>query len=151
MTVNFDKKTVIIIVISLLVGVLLGNCLSGIGRGWHFKYSRGGMESGKMYMMKGERGSMNMRDSSGMSHMMMGMTANLEGKTGDEFDKAFLSDMIIHHEGAVKMAELAKKNSTRTEITSLADAIIGAQNKEITDMKGWLKSWFNIDSNSANQ
>jgi uncharacterized protein (DUF305 family) len=73
-----------------------------------------------------------------MGDMMMG----LEGKTGDEFDKAFLSEMIIHHEGAVDMAEAALKNAKHPEIKQMALAIISAQTSEIQQMKGWLNSWY---------
>jgi len=75
--------------------------------------------------------------------MMMSMNAELEGKTGDAFDQAFLSEMIIHHEGAVEMAELALTNAKHQEIKDLANAIIGAQNEEISQMKGWQKAWYN--------
>jgi uncharacterized protein (DUF305 family) len=79
-----------------------------------------------------------------MSDMMMSMNAELKGKTGDEFDKAFLAEMIVHHQGAVEMAELALDNAKHQEIKSLAAAIIAAQNKEIADMKAWQKAWYGI-------
>lgn len=77
-----------------------------------------------------------------MDDMMADMNASLQGKTGDAFDKAFISEMIVHHEGAVSMAELALKNAKHQEITNLAKAIIAAQNKEITDMKSWQQLWY---------
>lgn len=78
-----------------------------------------------------------------MADMMHDMNAALEGKTGDEFDRAFLTEMIVHHEGAVVMAEAALRDAKHKEIKDLAGAIISAQNKEIADMKSWLKSWYN--------
>lgn len=78
-----------------------------------------------------------------MAHMMEDMSAGLVGKTGDDFDKAFLDEMIIHHKGAVDMANLAIKNAGHKEIVDLSRAIIRAQNKEITDMQNWKKVWFN--------
>ncbi len=77
-----------------------------------------------------------------MADMMASMNDELRGKTGDEFDKAFISEMIVHHEGAVEMAELARTNAKHQEIKDLADAIISAQNKEIEDMRAWQKSWY---------
>ena len=77
-----------------------------------------------------------------MGEMMASMNAELEGKSGDEFDKAFLSEMIMHHEGAVEMAEAALTNAKHQEIKDLAKAIISAQNQEISQMKGWQKSWY---------
>lgn len=77
-----------------------------------------------------------------MAGMMHDMNAALEGKTGAEFDKAFLSEMIIHHEGAVEMAEQVLEKSERAELRTLANEIISAQNKEIEMMQKWEKEWF---------
>ncbi len=86
-----------------------------------------------------------MHDSEAMSmnDMMESMNGNLIGKTGDDFDKAFLSEMIVHHLGAVQMAELVAKSSNHQEIKDLAKDIIEAQNKEINDMKNWQNTWYN--------
>ncbi len=76
-----------------------------------------------------------------MHHAMDAMTSGLEGKTGDELDKAFLEEMIVHHEGAIEMAELVK-NSEHRELRTLSGAIIKAQTKEIEQMKKWLGEWY---------
>lgn len=77
-----------------------------------------------------------------MAGMMHDMNAALKGKTGAEFDKAFLSEMIVHHEGAVEMAEQVIEKSERAELRNLANEIISAQNKEIEMMQKWQKEWF---------
>jgi len=81
----------------------------------------------------------------GMDHggamTMDGMTAALQGKTGDAFDQAFIEMMIPHHQGAVDMAELAKTNAKHAEIKAMADAIISSQSTEITQMQQWQKDW----------
>jgi uncharacterized protein (DUF305 family) len=77
-----------------------------------------------------------------MAGMMHDMNAALKGKTGAEFDKAFLSEMIVHHEGAVEMAEQVIEKSERSELRQLANEIISAQNKEIEMMQKWQKEWF---------
>lgn len=69
------------------------------------------------------------------------MASHLEGKTGDDFDEAFLSGMIVHHEGAVDMAELAEKNAKHEEIKRLSRDIISAQNEEIDTMRQWQTDW----------
>lgn len=79
----------------------------------------------------------------GMSEMMTVMNAELEEKTGDAFDQAFLSEMIVHHQGAVEMAQLALTNAEHKEIKDLANEIVSAQNKEISEMKAWQKNWYN--------
>lgn len=79
---------------------------------------------------------------SSMSNMSMdSMIADLQDKTGDEYDKAFISNMIVHHEGAVAMAKLSAANAKHDEIKNLSKAIISAQEKEIAEMKQWQKDW----------
>jgi uncharacterized protein (DUF305 family) len=73
---------------------------------------------------------------------MHDMNAKLQGKTGDEFDKAFLSEMVIHHEGAVDMAKLVLTSSKRPEMIKFANDIISVQSKEIDMMKQWENEWF---------
>jgi uncharacterized protein (DUF305 family) len=75
--------------------------------------------------------------------MMQNMTMGLSGKTGDAFDKEFLAEMIIHHEGAVAMAKQVLATSKRPELLQLANDIIAAQTKEIGMMQAWQKKWFN--------
>lgn len=75
---------------------------------------------------------------------MTGMMAGLNGKTGDDFDKAFLREMIVHHEGAVVMAQAVLKNSKRPELIKLANDIIAAQTGEIIMMKNWQQVWFGV-------
>lgn len=75
------------------------------------------------------------------SMSMSDMMDSLEGKKGDEFDKAFISSMIVHHEGAIDMAKEAQTNSDRQEIKDLADNIIKAQTSEIEMMTKWQKDW----------
>ena len=78
----------------------------------------------------------------GMQGSMDNMMAGLEGKTGDEFDKAFLSEMIMHHEGAVQMAEAALQYAKHEEIKTMANVIISAQTTEIRQMQDWQVSWY---------
>jgi uncharacterized protein (DUF305 family) len=93
--------------------------------------------SNSSHMMS--NGSMMHNMDDGMS--MDEMTQALKGKTGDEFDKAFIDEMIVHHQGAIDMANLALKNAKHQEIKDLSDAIIKAQTTEIEEMKSWRSSW----------
>lgn len=81
-----------------------------------------------------------------MRQMMSAMSAGLEGKTGEDFDAAFLEEMIPHHQGAIEMARMVIATSKRPELIKLANDIIAAQQKEIDMMRGWQKSWFGIKS-----
>ena len=77
-----------------------------------------------------------------MSSMSMDdMTMDLKNKTGDQYDKAFIADMIIHHEGAVEMAKLSAANAKHDEVKQLSQAVIAAQEKEIAEMKQWQRDW----------
>jgi len=76
------------------------------------------------------------KGSLGVAEHMMGMDADVESlKTAKPFDKAFITEMIPHHEGAVTMAkaELSKGKSTKLKL--LAQDIITAQEREIAAMR----------------
>jgi uncharacterized protein (DUF305 family) len=72
---------------------------------------------------------------------MAAMTKGLQGKAGAAFDKAFLGEMIAHHQGAIEMARMALKDAEHPEIKKLARAIVAAQTSEITEMQGWQQDW----------
>ena len=73
---------------------------------------------------------------------MEGMMMGLDNLKGTQFDQAFIDQMIIHHEGAIEMAEAALENAERQEIKDLAKAIIEAQTKEMEKMKTWRTDWY---------
>jgi len=75
------------------------------------------------------------------SMTMSSMVGGLKGKTGDELDKAFLSGMIEHHQGAVDMANLVKDTAKHDEIKQMAGDIISTQTNEIEQMEQWQKEW----------
>lgn len=79
--------------------------------------------------------------SMGMMDTNAGMMNELNGKTGDAFDKAFLQQMIMHHQSAINMAAPGKTNAQHQEVKDLTAAIITAQTKEIQQMKQWQKDW----------
>lgn len=54
---------------------------------------------------------------------------------GNATDAAFITDMTAHHQGAIDMAELARKRAEHPEIKQLADDIVSAQEGEISVMK----------------
>ena len=85
-------------------------------------------------------------------HGMMGGTGMHMGMMGDEtdiarlenaidFDRAFVEEMIPHHQMAVMMASMLKNGTNRPEMQKLADDIIAAQTREIDQMRAWLKTW----------
>lgn len=56
-------------------------------------------------------------------------------------DTAFAQMMIIHHEGAIEMADLAVEQADSADVRSLAERISAAQGPEIEQMSGWLEGW----------
>ena len=76
-----------------------------------------------------------------MSSSMQMTADSLKDKKGEDFDKAFLAEMTIHHQGAINMAKLAEANAQRSEVKQLSKDILAAQEKEIGQMKQWQKDW----------
>lgn len=76
-------------------------------------------------------------------HMgMMGGDMDLDNlENAQDFDRAFVEDMIPHHQMAVMMASMLKNGTNRPEMKKLADDIIIAQTSEIDLMRKWLNEW----------
>lgn len=78
-----------------------------------------------------------------MSHSMPGLMTpqqmtELTGLSGAAFDKMWLQMMVEHHQGAITMANDELKNGTNADAKKMAEAIIAAQQGEITTMNGML-------------
>lgn len=54
-------------------------------------------------------------------------------------DVDFVKGMIPHHQGAIEMAKVQLKHGKNPENRKLAETIIKDQEKEIAQMKDWLK------------
>lgn len=80
----------------------------------------------------------------GMNHGMT-MNSGLEALKGKAFDRAFLSMMIVHHQGAVDMSKAVLNNVKDAQIKRWTADIIGVQQKEIGEMNGWLKTLGGVD------
>jgi uncharacterized protein (DUF305 family) len=82
-----------------------------------------------------------------MGDMKMGNMGDSGAKalaklSGKSYDIAWLSQMIEHHRGAVEMSQLCVKNCLDKDVKAAAQKIINAQDKEILQMKSWLKNWY---------
>lgn len=74
----------------------------------------------------------------GMNHEM---SMDL-GPADADYDLRYIDSMVLHHQGAVNMAQAVLQHSQRPEMKKLAQDIIAAQEKEIAQMKEWRKAWY---------
>lgn len=68
------------------------------------------------------------------------MHARMGTASGDTLDEAYIAKMIEHHRGAVAMADVALAQSRDPEIRRMAEAVKGAQTREIAEMRAWRPS-----------
>lgn len=71
--------------------------------------------------------------------------SNSQTASAGALDRHFIEQMIPHHDGAIAMANLALEKAKRTEIKTLAQAIVSAQESENQQMKSWYRDWFGKD------
>ncbi|GAA4045279.1 DUF305 domain-containing protein [Agromyces indicus] len=86
-------------------------------------------------------------DMGGMDHDMGGMgdgmmsdedMAQLEDASGAEASRLFLEQMILHHEGAIQMAEYQVQEGENPDAVALAERIVEDQTEEIATMQDLL-------------
>ena len=61
--------------------------------------------------------------------------------TGNQ-DHDFMVMMTPHHQSAVDMAKIELRRGTHPELKAMARDIIASQNREIAQMRLWLKAWY---------
>ena len=64
-----------------------------------------------------------------------GAKDNSPSAAGNGTDRAFVAEMIPHHEGAVEMAEIAQERGQSPFVKQLAEDIIRTQKQEITELR----------------
>lgn len=62
--------------------------------------------------------------------------------TAETAERDFLEHMIPHHEEAVAISRTIVERSNNADVKELAQAIIAAQETEITNMKDWYQTWY---------
>lgn len=62
-------------------------------------------------------------------------------QTHNDPDTEFAQMMIVHHEGAIDMADLAIENAAAEQVRTLAEDVSAAQGPEIDEMTSWLQAW----------
>src|SRR3989344_1144773 len=74
---------------------------------------------------------------------MMGDETDIEAlKNASDFDKAFIEEMIPHHQMALMMVNMLLQGTEREEMKTLGQAMIDAQSREIDQMRSWYRSWY---------
>lgn len=71
-------------------------------------------------------------------------TATAEPTTSEDHNDAdteFAQMMIVHHQGAVEMADLVAERAATAQVRDLAVRISAAQGPEIAQMTAWLQAW----------
>jgi uncharacterized protein (DUF305 family) len=133
-----NKNIWIVGIIALVVGITFSRIYDTQVLDQKRMYGSSKMNIGNMHKMP--NGSM--MSGMSMNTMMAAMTANLQGKSGKELEKAFLTEMIPHHQGAVTMAKVLLVDKTISpQLRVFAENIISAQEGEIKEMQEWLKSY----------
>ncbi len=135
-----DSKPILYGVIGLLVGIVLTTytASNAVNTGNANMMQMMGIRGASKMMNQETEG---MKGQMSMSSSMDDMMQSMMGRQEEDFDQAFLSAMIVHHEGAVKMAQAALTSAKHAELKTMAQDIIETQTKEIEQMKAWQKSW----------
>ena len=88
---------------------------------------------------------MDMGPMTSMMGMMGGSASGMMGGSmmgGTQVDRMFLRMMIPHHQLAIDMARDALKHARHEKLKGLARVIIHVQSAEITEMEGYLWTWY---------
>ena len=85
--------------------------------------------------------------SSGMG-MALGRGASRPGMAltslsrAQDFDRAFLAEMVSHHRMGVMMAAMAQVHARHPQLLDLEQAMVRVQSSEIQQMEAWARQWF---------
>ena len=79
--------------------------------------------------------------SQGEAGMHEGGAVMLERAIKD-FDKAFIDEMVPHHQGAIRQARIVLAQSDDDELRKLASEIVDAQSREIRQLNRWRQRWY---------
>lgn len=78
---------------------------------------------------------------------MTPMADMLKSKSGDEFEAHYLGMMIMHHQGGVKMANMALEKASSSQLKQMMEKAKSEQQADTDKMTGWLKEWHNKSPN----
>jgi uncharacterized protein (DUF305 family) len=90
----------------------------------------------------GWQGGMGMGTGGDMGMGMRGGTNLSALSAAPDFDRAFIEQMIPHHQMGVMMASMAQTNSQHPQLRAMQQAMVKAQSREIEQMSQWYRSWY---------
>lgn len=80
-------------------------------------------------------------DGLGLSAEEAGMTHNEQTneilRAADPFDRAFVDEMVPHHKGAIRMAQVVLKSTEDPALRNLAEGIMSTQEREVKEMNAF--------------
>lgn len=137
------NNEIVIGLLTLIIGLFIGYSLSPMMGPWSMMGVNNidDMHDQREEMMGHEEEIIS--SDGAMQHAMEEMMLDFRGKTGEEFEQAFLRGMIVHHIGAIEMAEQLLEETDRPELVNMANDIITVQSEEVEMMKQWLSDWYN--------
>ena len=114
--IKVQNQTILYGIIGLLLGIMLtvffaSNAVNNNNTGMMRMM---GIRTNMMQQQEESKENMMEEDENkGMGMSMDEMMQSMEGKEGDEFDRAFMESMTIHHQGAIEMAQKIWQNTMK--------------------------------------
>lgn len=113
-----DIKTVIVAVLALAIGVFFGS---------YYQKSRV------------EEPTISPEEASAIAQ-----DRDLSLKTGEDFEKAYVEQMIARKYETIKIAEQGATKATRPELKQFSQDLIDSEGETIEKLENWLESWFGV-------
>ena len=89
-------------------------------------------------------------DTLGLTMDQMSMSMDMDELDGAKpFDRKFIDMMVMHHQGAIRMARVERAKGRDAHLRRIARAIIVAQAREIRQMNAWRQQWYGATSPSG--
>lgn len=77
----------------------------------------------------------------GLAPDELGMSAHM-GMSDELSERAFIDEMIVHHQGAIAMAKAQLQAGEDADLRKISTAIVAAQQREIEQLEAWRDQWY---------